>query len=81
MAGKFDMRFGVVVTGGSSGCVPATRLMENPAIILCLIAAGARDRNLWIHIPLGFRKLVPNPRVNWGCEMEPEPHLIGRRLS
>jgi choline dehydrogenase len=48
---------------------------------LCLIKAGGRDRNPWIHIPLGFGKLVPNPKVNWGYETEPEPHLNGRRLS
>ena len=71
----------VVAGGGSAGCVMATRLTENPAITLCLIEAGGRDRNPWIHIPLGFGKLVPNPNVNWGYETEPEPHLNGRRLS
>lgn len=82
LADKFDMEFDVVVAGGgSAGCVVATRLTENPAITLCLIEAGGRDRNPWIHIPLGFGKLVPNPNVNWGYETEPEPHLNGRRLS
>ncbi len=79
---RVDLEFDVVVAGaGSAGCVLATRLTENPAITLCLIEAGARDRNPWIHIPLGFGKLVPNPKVNWGYETEPEPHLNGRRLS
>jgi choline dehydrogenase len=82
LAGKFDIEFDVVVAGGgSAGCVLATRLTENPAVTLCLIEAGGRDRNPWIHIPLGFGKLVPNPKVNWGYETEPEPHLSGRRLS
>ena len=82
MAGKFDIEFDVVVVGGgSAGCVLATRLTENPAISLCLIEAGGRDRNPWIHIPLGFGKLVPNPKVNWGYETEPESRLNGRRLS
>jgi choline dehydrogenase len=79
---KFDAEFDVVVAGGgSAGCVLASRLTENPAITLCLIEAGGRDRNPWIHIPLGFGKLVPNAKVNWGYETEPEPHLNGRRLS
>jgi choline dehydrogenase len=79
---KFDSAFDVVVVGGgSAGCVLASRLTENPATTLCLIEAGGRDRNPWIHIPLGFGKLVPNPKVNWGYETEPEPHLNGRRLS
>jgi choline dehydrogenase-like flavoprotein len=82
LADKFDIEFDVVVVGGgSAGCVMATRLTENPATTLCLIEAGARDRNPWIHIPLGFGKLVPNPNINWGYETEPEPHLNGRRLS
>jgi len=82
LADNFDGEFDVVVAGaGSAGCVVATRLTENPAISLCLIEAGGRDRNPWIHIPLGFGKLVPNPTVNWGYETEPEPHLNGRRLS
>ena len=81
LADKFDVEFDVVVAGaGSAGCVVATRLTENPAISLCLIEAGGRDRNPWIHIPLGFGKLVPNPNVNWGYETEPEPHLNDRRL-
>ena len=78
----FDVEFDVVVAGGgSAGCVLATRLTENPSTTLCLIEAGGRDYNPWIHIPLGFGKLVPNPSVNWGYETEPEPHLNGRRLS
>jgi len=75
---EFDV---VVAGGGSAGCVLATRLTENPATSVCLIEAGKRDYNPWIHIPLGFGKLVPNPNVNWGYETEPEPHLNGRRLS
>ena len=72
MVAKFDIEFDVVVAGGgSAGCVLATRLTENPAITLCLIEAGGRDRNPWIHIPLGFGKLVPNPKVNWGYERSP----------
>jgi choline dehydrogenase len=82
LVGTFDMEFDVVVAGGgSAGCVLASRLTENPAISLCLIEAGGRDLNPWIHIPLGFGKLVPSPKVNWGYETEPEPHLNGRRLS
>jgi len=78
----FDAEFDVVLAGGgSAGCVLASRLTENPHVSVCLIEAGGRDRNPWIHIPLGFGKLVANPRVNWGYATEPEPHLDGRRLG
>ena len=47
-----------------------------------LLDRGGRARPQSLdHIPLGFGKLVPNPKVNWGYETEPEPHLNGRRLS
>src|SRR4051812_50230191 len=29
---------------------------------------------------MGFGKLVPNPRMNWGYETEPEPGLGGRTV-
>jgi choline dehydrogenase len=77
----FDAEYDVVVIGaGSAGCVLSTRLTENPKISLCAIEAGKRDRNPWIHIPMGFGKLVPNPQVNWGYETEPEPGLDGRKI-
>ena len=77
----FDAEFDVVVVGaGSAGCVLSARLTENPKVSLCVIEAGGRDRNPWIHIPMGFGKLVPNPKMNWGYETEPEPGLGGRQV-
>ena len=62
---EFDAEFDVVVVGaGSAGCVVSARLTEKADITLCIIEAGGRDHNPWIHIPLGFGKLVPNPNVN-----------------
>ena len=82
MAGfEFDTEFDVVVVGaGSAGCVLSARLTENPNITLCVIEAGGRDRNLWIHLPVGFGKVVPDPRINWGYATEPEPGLGGRSI-
>jgi choline dehydrogenase-like flavoprotein len=78
---SFDAEFDVVVVGaGSAGCVLSARLTENPKVSLCVIEAGGRDRNPWIHVPMGFGKLVPNPKVNWGYETEPEPGLGGRKI-
>ena len=39
-----------------------------------------RDRNPWIHIPLGYTKTFTDPRVNWMFESEPEAQLNGRML-
>jgi len=60
---EFDTEFDVVVVGaGSAGCVLSARLTENPDITLCAIEAGGQDRNPWIHIPMGFGKVVPDPK-------------------
>ncbi len=78
---KFDAEFDVIVVGaGSAGCVMSARLTENPTVTLCAIEAGGRDRNPWIHVPMGFGKLVPDPNINWGYETEPEPGLGGRTI-
>lgn len=77
----FDEEYDVIVAGaGSAGCIVSSRLTENPEISLCVIEAGKRDTNPWIHIPLGFGKIVPNPRYNWGYETEPEAELNNRRI-
>ena len=83
----FDAEFDVVVAGaGSAGCVVAARLTENPAISLCVIEAGGRDRNPWIHIPRGFGKLVPNRENQLGLRDRagagagrPQHHLAARQ--
>jgi choline dehydrogenase len=77
----FDEEYDVVVAGaGSAGCIVSSRLSENPNIKVCVIEAGKRDTNPWIHVPLGFGKLVPNPKMNWGYETEPEPELNNRKV-
>jgi choline dehydrogenase len=75
--GSFDY---VIVGGGSAGCVLANRLSESGAYRVLLLEAGGRDRNPWIHIPIGYAKLFKNKKLNWLYESEPEPELLGRRI-
>jgi choline dehydrogenase len=70
----------VIVGAGSAGCVLAARLSEDPATRVVLLEAGGEDRNMWIHIPLGFGKTFADPRVNWCYETEPDPGAGGRRI-
>ncbi len=73
--------FDYVVTGaGSAGCAVAARLSESGRYSVLLLEAGGRDRNPWIHIPMGFSQVYADPRVNWMYESEPEAQLGGRRL-
>ena len=77
MASTFDY---IVVGAGSAGCVLANRLTASGRHRVLLLEAGGRDRNIWIHIPLGYGKLFNDARVNWLYSTEPEPDLNNRKL-
>src|SRR6516165_4143919 len=70
----------IVVGAGSAGCVLANRLTADGRHRVLLLEAGGRDRNIWIHIPLGYGKLFANAKVNWLYESEPEPELNNRKI-
>ena len=68
MANGFDY---VIVGGGSSGCVLAARLSENPDARVCLIEAGGQDNHPLIHMPVGFSKMTTGP-FTWGLVTAPQ---------
>lgn len=70
----------IIVGAGSAGCVLANRLTASGRHRVLLLEAGGHDRNIWIHIPLGYGKLFSNAKVNWLYKTEPEPELNGRRI-
>jgi choline dehydrogenase len=70
----------IIVGAGSAGCVLAHRLTASGRHRVLLLEAGGEDRNIWIHIPLGYGKLFANPKVNWLYSSEPEPELNNRRI-
>jgi choline dehydrogenase len=70
----------IIVGAGSAGCVLANRLSASGRHRVLLLEAGGKDRNIWIHIPLGYGKLFSNPKVNWLYASEPEPELDNRRI-
>jgi len=75
--GSFDY---IVVGAGSAGCVLAHRLTAGGNHRVLLIEAGGEDRNLWIHVPIGYAKLFADPKNNWLYNSEPEPELGGRSI-
>lgn len=70
----------IIVGAGSAGCVLANRLTESGRYRVLLLEAGGPDKNMWIHIPIGYGKLFKNPDVNWMYQTEPEPELNHRRI-
>jgi choline dehydrogenase len=70
----------VVVGAGSAGCVVAARLSEDASASVVVLEAGVADRNVWIHVPIGYGKTIVDPRLNWRYETEPDPAIAGRRM-
>ncbi len=69
----------VIVGGGSSGCVIANRLSENPAARVVLLEAGGNDNHYLIHMPVGFAKMTDGPHT-WGLVTAPQKHANMREI-
>ena len=70
----------IIIGAGSSGCVLASRLSEDPRRRVLLLEAGPPDRSPWIHLPIGYGKTMWDKRVNWCFETDPDPGMDGRRI-
>jgi choline dehydrogenase len=81
LAANLKEHYDFIVCGaGSSGCVIARRLAEDPAASVLLLEAGGSDdipsvteSNLW-HTNLGGAR-------DWAFQAEPNQHLNGRALT
>ncbi|HVH77383.1 MAG TPA: GMC family oxidoreductase N-terminal domain-containing protein [Stellaceae bacterium] len=80
MTGEAEVYDFIVTGAGSAGCAVAGRLSESGRWRVLLLEAGVKDKNPWIHIPLGYTRTYTDPRVNWMFDSEPEKELKGRTL-
>ena len=71
----------IIIGGGTSGCVLANRLSENPDNHVLLIEAGAKDDYFWIDIPVGYLFTINNPITDWCYKTQPDIGLNGRSIN
>src|ERR1700730_3628866 len=69
----------VIVGAGSSGCVLANRLTEDPSTTVLLLEAGGPDEAQKFHIPAAFSRLFKTP-LDWAYQTEEQAHLNNRSL-
>jgi 4-pyridoxate dehydrogenase len=80
MAQKSEFDY-VIVGAGSAGCVLANRLTEDGNASVLILEAGDWDRDPWIHIPLGWGKILQKRLHDWMYFCEPEPSVGGRAVE
>jgi choline dehydrogenase len=76
---RFDY---VIVGGGSTGCVLANRLSEDPGTRVLVLEAGRPDWrfDVFLHMPAALPFPIGSPLYDWGYRSEPELFLHGRRV-
>ncbi len=69
----------LVIGGGSSGSVVASRLSEDPASTVALLEAGGEGRSWVVQTPFAGALMVPTRLNNWAFVTTPQAGLNGRR--
>jgi choline dehydrogenase-like flavoprotein len=70
----------VIIGAGTAGCILARRLSEDGKTTVCLIEAGPRDSHPLIHMPLGFIRMLFEPRHNWMFMAPADPNIKNREM-
>jgi 4-pyridoxate dehydrogenase len=78
MSEEFDY---VIVGAGSAGCVLAHRLGEDAGARVLVLEAGGWDRDPWIHIPIGWARILVRRDHDWMYFSEPEDSVEGRKIE
>jgi len=69
----------IIVGAGSSGCVLAARLSQDPDISVLVLEAGGKDDNFLFRWPAGFAKMTKGI-ASWGWSTVPQRHINNREF-
>ncbi len=70
----------IIVGAGSAGCVLANRLSADPACKVLLLEAGGKEKNFWLHLPVGYFRTIYDTRYSWQFELEKQAATGNRTI-
>ena len=70
----------IIVGAGSSGCVLASRLTEDPGVKVLVIEAGGSEKHPILEMPVAWFRAMRKASFGWGYATEPEPFCDNRRI-
>ncbi|EAU44561.1 MULTISPECIES: GMC family oxidoreductase [Salipiger] len=68
----------IIIGAGSGGGVLINRLSQDENAEIAVIEAGGWDRSPWIHMPMGYFRLMQTLALDWGYHTVPQKNVNNR---